>query len=390
MNKPLIFTALLLFLLVSCDNTVHVTGLFFDKSSLTLVEGEQAPIGYRIEPADADNQNVLWTSSDNTIASVSGGFVRAISSGNTLITATTEDSRISATCQVTVEKKKYPIESVAFENSEITIRAGDTIKLAVIILPAEAANNQVIETFRDRGGSRGVLSIDENGFITGNIPGVGYVEVEVEEKESRKRFYASCKINVDYRIPEPVDLGLSVYWSSINLGAPRDAWAGPYYSWGETELKNNYTKSNYSYMTEGNGWTTFDEYIDIGSNISETKYDAAYVHLGNGWRMPLVKEFQELIEKCTWEKETIYINNTTGIVDWIGYRITGPNGNSIFMSAYSGAGRVGSFCYWSGEIYSDNSGGAFCLYASEYASNLAYIWNGERYEGNPIRPVKDK
>ena len=154
--------------------------------------------------------------------------------------------------------------------------------------------------------------------------------VNVHFKNGQTINYPSS--NVDYvdfsaNAPDPtvtagqaVDLGLSVYWASCNLGAEKPEEFGDYYAWGETKTKSSYSKENYSYYDAS---TT--QYIDIGDDISGTEYDAATVNLGSDWRMPTKDEMQELINKCTWEWTQV-----SGIN---GYKVTGTNGNSIFLPA---------------------------------------------------------
>lgn len=135
--------------------------------------------------------------------------------------------------------------------------------------------------------------------------------------------------NVEYvdfseKAPDPtisagavVDLGLSIYWCSCNVGAEAPEEFGDYYAWGETSPKSTYTKDNYAY------YTSTTQYIDIGECISGTEYDAATVNLGSDWRMPTKEEMQELIDNCTWDWVQIKGVN--------GYKVTGQNGNSIFL-----------------------------------------------------------
>ena len=66
-------------------------------------------------------------------------------------------------------------------------------------------------------------------------------------------------------------------------------------------------------------------YINIGNNISGTRYDVAHVKWGGSWRMPTEKEIRELVDNCFW-KWTTY----NGVA---GQLVTGPNGNSIFLPA---------------------------------------------------------
>ena len=111
-----------------------------------------------------------------------------------------------------------------------------------------------------------------------------------------------------------VDLGLSVLWSSCNLGAYAPDDKGDYFAWGEVvPNKDRYDIDNWAFAA-GN-------YHDITS----TEYDAAHVTLGDGWRIPTETEVRELIAKCKWEK---VFNKGT-----LGYKVTGPNGNSIFLPA---------------------------------------------------------
>ena len=193
--------------------------------------------------------------------------------------------------------------------------------------------------------------------------------------------------NVDYvdfsaKKPDPtltpgevVDLGLSVYWASCNLGASKPEETGDYYAWGETAPKEKYTEDNYSYY---NSSTT--EYIDIGSEISGTEYDAAHINLGGGWRMPTKVEMQELISKCTWE--WTQINGVNG------YQVTGPSGKSIFLPA---AGTYVSFQwdenkslhYWSGTKASSIKN-AWKLYGTSTNKNTTI--DGV-FGGFTIRPV---
>ncbi len=161
-----------------------------------------------------------------------------------------------------------------------------------------------------------------------------------------------------------VDLGLSVFWCSCNVGAEAPEEEGNRYSWGETKTKNSYSKDNYSYY-DSNTW----KYIEIGNQISGTEYDAATANLGSDWKIPTKNQMQELINKCTWEWTQINSVN--------GYKITGPNGNSIFIA--SGPNSVSGKRYWTGDD-------AQILYVTP---DRAYIASQKeyRYEGCYIRPV---
>lgn len=173
-----------------------------------------------------------------------------------------------------------------------------------------------------------------------------------------------------------VDLGLSVYWASCNLGAESPEESGNFYSWGETSPKSSYTKENYAYYDKS---TT--QYVNIGSDISGTQYDAAKVNLGGSWRMPTEEEFQELIDKCTWE--WTQVNNING------YKITAANGNSIFLPAagwwYTDSSIADNEqgAYWT----STASGNSYAAILLGFQSSGKSVFYHDRELGRPIRPV---
>lgn len=120
---------------------------------------------------------------------------------------------------------------------------------------------------------------------------------------------------------EAVDLGLSVKWASCNIGASSPEDIGDYYAWAETSTKRSYTDRTWLSADVSNEG---DMLATVGTDeIIGTKHDVAHVKWGNGWRMPLKSEYQEMVDKCT---SVITTRNGAKVA-----KITGPNGNSIFM-----------------------------------------------------------
>lgn len=174
-----------------------------------------------------------------------------------------------------------------------------------------------------------------------------------------------------------VDLGLSVDWATVNLGASSPSQSGLLFAWGEIAPKEKYTMGNYVYKDPDNEqWT-----IDIGSSISGTEYDPARAQKHN-WRMPTQKEFLELCEKCSWQ--WIDDNQTKG------YKVIGPNGNQIFLPVggqdIMGTADGKSGNYWSGSL----SQGLGRTSIGLTFDNEGYYTNGSyKYVGKLIRPVED-
>lgn len=166
-----------------------------------------------------------------------------------------------------------------------------------------------------------------------------------------------------------VDLGLSVYWASCNLGAETPEEIGDSYAWGETKSKITFNNENYSYYD-----TNTMQFVDIGNDISGTQYDAATVNLGSDWRIPTKAEMEELIYNCTWE--WIMINGKRG------YKVIGKNNNSIFLPCidkYNCMYRTSTASPYSA-IYT------YGLWATSTDVKMSSAMIGKS-DGFPIRPI---
>lgn len=182
-----------------------------------------------------------------------------------------------------------------------------------------------------------------------------------------------------------VDLGLpsGLKWATCNVGASSPEDYGDYFAWGETETKSEYTKSNS--LTHGLTISGLHSqgYIDGSGNLTPS-HDAATANWGGSWRMPTADEIQELLDECTWTWTT-----QNGVN---GYKVTGPNGNHIFLPAAgfrSGsslyyAGEDGS--YWSSTPYESDSSRAYYLY---FLSDNQYVYCFDRGDGRSVRPVAE-
>ena len=174
---------------------------------------------------------------------------------------------------------------------------------------------------------------------------------------------------------EYVDLGLpsGTKWATCNVGANKPEEYGNYYAWGETTTKASYDQSNS---------VTYGQQIsDFSGNAT---YDAARANWGSTWRMPTKAEMQELLNNCTWTWTTQ--NGVNGM------RVTGSNGNSIFLPA--AGDRYGSSLYHDGSrgnYWSSTPNGSY----DNNAYGLGFYYGYEnvdsyyRCNGFPVRPVSE-
>ncbi len=202
-------------------------------------------------------------------------------------------------------------------------------------------------------------------------------------KTYAKNFISTMAENTNTYIPSSgihnshayVYLGLpsGLKWATCNVGATSPEDYGNYYAWGETTTKSTYTESNS---------TTYGKTIgDISGNAT---YDVARANWGGTWRLPTASEIDELVNNCTWKW------TSQGGVN--GYKVTGKNGNSIFLPA---AGyRYGSSlyiagsngCYWSSTPYESYADLACHL---NFHSGIYYRNGDYRKDGQSVRPVTE-
>ena len=188
---------------------------------------------------------------------------------------------------------------------------------------------------------------------------------------------------------DAVDLGLpsGTLWADRNVGADSPEDYGDYFAWGETSTKNTYDWDTYKWC-RGSEYTmtkySTDSFYGTVDNktVLDLKDDAAYINMGKKWRMPTDDEQEELKSKCTW--------TWTSQNGAEGYKVTGPNGNSIFLPAAgyrydSSLGNAGSYgYYWSASLYESHPNRARYLY---FYSSDHYTYYGHRYNGYTVRAV---
>ena len=168
---------------------------------------------------------------------------------------------------------------------------------------------------------------------------------------------------------EFVDLGLSVKWATMNVGASSPEGLGFYFAWGETTLKDKYSIDNYTFKANPTKLSLSD--------------DAAHVNWGGVWRMPTEEEFNELVTKCM-----ITLENTNTV------RFTAANGKYILMPLAGFAKEDGSFknvgdCgyYWTNAI-SNNTQAVDLIFKETFSgAEVLGLNNGNRFCGLSVRPV---
>ena len=225
----------------------------------------------------------------------------------------------------------------------------------------------------------GIISIVQNERKERKLAEAERIEIARQDSLRRAKAYqdsleAARATTGVYNGYEWVDLGLSVLWATCNVGASSPSYYGNYYAWGETTTKSSYENDNSRTYKMSMG--------DISGNPS---YDAATANWGDGWRMPTKEELEELQNNCNWE--------WTSQGGHKGYKVTGPNDNSIFLPAVGWRDWMSLFSvgeggrYWSSTP--DESYTQFAFSLSFGFGVLVVDWEGRAF-GQSVRPVLDK
>ena len=176
----------------TCKVTVEQTfasSISLDKTSISLKATESETLKATILPATTTNQAVTWKSDNEAIATVdANGVVTAHEVGVATITATTTDgTNLSASCTVNVIHTQA--SSITLNMTEVSLKALETAKLSVEILPATTTNKVV--TWKSD--NEAIAKVDTNGIVTAIAVGETTITATTTDGSNLS---ASCKVTV--------------------------------------------------------------------------------------------------------------------------------------------------------------------------------------------------
>ena len=230
------------------------------------------------------------------------------------------------TCHLmTRTRPKEYVSYIELSQTSVWMDPDASVQLTATVYPAYADDQRVSWSSSDKW-----VATVYNGTVFAHHGGTATITCEALDGSGMK---ATCAVTVnkinnsgyDY-----VDLGLSVKWATMNIGAKTPEEYGDYFAWGETEPKDYYDWSTYKWCNGSkNTQTKYCIDSDYGTVDNKTTLelsdDAAHANWGGIWRMPTFDEIKELLDNCSWEWTT-----RNGVK---GQKVTGPSGNSIFLPA---------------------------------------------------------
>ncbi|MDE7328110.1 MAG: Ig-like domain-containing protein [Lachnospiraceae bacterium] len=218
-----------------CTVTVQqgVTGLKLDEHEEEIFIGDEWELTATVSPKNATNQEVKWTSSDRSVASVDKeGRVKGLKEGLTIITCTTVDGGYIDYCAIQVKPNIVDSEDLTINPETCQVGVGKTLKLTPVFTPADTTNQEVEWTSSDTS----IVTVDAKGKIKGISVGEavitctalddggaeGYCEVEVCEQIQEialDNSYLDMVVgDVRTIVPtiRPADATYGVVWESLN------------------------------------------------------------------------------------------------------------------------------------------------------------------------------
>ena len=248
--------------IVKTGEEVAVTGVSLDKSTLKLNKGARGKLTATVEPTNATNPAVSWSSSKQEVATVDGeGNVSAVGGGTATITVTTVEGGFTATCEVTVN---VPVNGVSLDKEKDEMPVSGTLQLTATVHPNDAPNKNVkwIST------NPSVATVDSTGLVTAIAKGNATIIVETEDGKRTDKCEVTVSVPVESVSVNPATAELIV-GMTLTLEAkvlPKEANQGVV--WSSTDDKVATVDENGIVTARAKGTATITATADGGKKAS--------------------------------------------------------------------------------------------------------------------------
>lgn len=157
---------------------IAVSSIVLDKTSITLYDDEEVTLSATITPENSTEKTITWRSSDESVATVSGGKVTAHKEGSTEITASVEN--VSAKCVVTVQKRIIHVESIGLSVIQKRLKVGESFTIECSVYPSNANDYELTYKSDDES----IARVSDDGVITAVSSGKTTIIVTAEGKSA--------------------------------------------------------------------------------------------------------------------------------------------------------------------------------------------------------------
>ena len=185
---------------------IPVSSVEFDYDFVEVNPGAEVALSVIVLPENATDKSLVWTSSDETVATVKDGVVKGIKSGQAEITVKTVDGGFTDKCTVNIA---VHIQEVQLDNTSLELEVGQQSVLTPVFIPADATNKSVIWKTSDSN----VADVSE-GVVTAKNVGDAVITVETVSGH----LTATCAVKVKPKYYPVVSIKISEYKTNILLG----------------------------------------------------------------------------------------------------------------------------------------------------------------------------
>ena len=189
----------------------RVTGVSLSEETLTMKLGDQHTLVATVEPPNASNKKVTWSSTSESVATVHNGNVMAVGYGEAIIIVTTEDGDLKARCLVTVQSDEIHVDSITIKPDKISIKVGESYNLSFTILPDDATNKKVTWSSN----KNEVASVTSSGKVTGASEGTAVITVTTHDGDKTD----TCVVTVSNGSGDIRVTSVDIDRSSVSLKA---------------------------------------------------------------------------------------------------------------------------------------------------------------------------
>ena len=174
---------------ITVKKAISVTGIALNKTSLSLAEGEEFTLEATVTPNNATNKEISWASDNEAVATVSAvGVVKAIKAGTANITATSDDSGVNATCELTVKEKAISVTGIALNKTSLSLAEGEEFTLEATVTPDNATNKEITWA----SDNEAVVTVSSEGVVKALRAGTASITATTVDQGKT----ASCTITV--------------------------------------------------------------------------------------------------------------------------------------------------------------------------------------------------
>ncbi len=172
---------------------IRVASISLSKSTLELTVGDQASLDATISPDNATNKRIRWSSSKESVATVTpDGIVEAVSAGTAFITASSDDSGVNAKCEITVKEKVINVTRIFLNKTLLFLTEGEEFTLEATVTPDNATNKEVTWT----SDNEAVTTVSAEGVVKAIKAGTANITATSEDSGVN----AKCEITVKEKV----------------------------------------------------------------------------------------------------------------------------------------------------------------------------------------------